>query len=204
MKYLLKSLLTVATFVLLLQSCVNTDYDLDNLDRDLVFNIPPIMVGNIDAIRFAELEPLAFIPPHITIPPISVVYSYVFENFFSGNVIDMFFFEEAGTVEIYARADVSLPIPGSEIRAYFKVNDENGVLLPGVNIPMQRLTIGTNQIFRIRIDSRYMTNMYEARDLEAVLVIYTPTVTVGDLINAESYLHLRQVVVRTGGIRFEL
>ena len=203
MKYLLKSLLTVATFVLLLQSCVNRDYDFDNIDTTAVFRIPPIMLGSIE-IELADLDelPIGILPPNIDIPALSVVKSYTLYDLFDEGVADNFFFDGAGTVEIVANATVRLPLSGATIDLFFNVLDSEGEPLSSVNIPRQRLTVGENPNFRITLDERYMRFMNNALSLEFVMLIASPAGAT--LIDGNSYLELNNVIFRTGGIRFDL
>ena len=202
MKYLLKSLLTVATFVLLLQSCVNRDYDFDNMDTTMVFRIPPLLLGNIETIYLGEL-PIGNLPQGIPLPPgPSIVKSYIFEGIFDDDVIDNFFFEGAGMVEIAARADVFLPISEATINLHFNVIGQDGEPIRNINIPTQRMWVGQNQDLSIRIYDRYMALMNNAQDLEIVLAISNQAGAV--LIDGESYLRLNNVIIRTGGIRFDL
>ena len=204
MKYLQKSLLMVATAVFLLQSCVNRDYDWDNMDTSGVFNIPPVMLGNIETIRLAEL-PIGILPPNhnIILPPYALIRSYVFENFFEGDVVDSFFFEGAGTVEIAGTANLALLVHGAFINLYFNILDGKGEPIPGISIPPQHLVSGgQNQPLSIRIEEQFMPRMTYAQDLEIVLVIAYPGGALTLL--PESYLQLNEVIVRTGGIRFEL
>ena len=203
MKYLLKSLLIVAIFVFLSPSCVNSDYDFDNIDTSGVFNIPPLMLGNLDPIELAELAPPSIIPPGINLPPIRVVYSYTLEGIFSGDAVERLFFDGAGNVSISAVVDVSLPLAGSVIDLHFFVTDEEGSRLTSVVIPHQRLVIANNQDLSIKIGSDYMKYMSGANGLEMVLVISNAGGSSSDLINVASRLHLRNVIVRTGGIKFD-
>ena len=205
MKYLLKSLLTVATFVLLLQSCVNKDYDFDNIDTTAVFRIPPIMLGSIE-IELADLDelPIEILPPNLgfDIPALSVVKSYTLYDLFGEEVVDNFFFDGAGTVEIAASATVRLPLSGATIDFFFNILDSEGEPLSSVNIPRQRLTVGENPNFRITLDERYMRFMNNAQSLEMVMLIASPAGAT--LIDGNSYLKLNNVIIRTGGIRFDL
>ena len=207
MKYLLKSLLTVATFVLLLQSCVNRDYDFDNMDTSGVFNIPPIMLGSIE-IELLDL-PIGELPERLPdgfppLPALSYVLSYTLYDLFGEEVVDNFFFPGARRVEIEAReVNVRLPLSGATIDILFNVLDSEGVPLLGVTIPPQRLTTGRNQRLRITLDERYMRYMHNAQSLEFVLALSSPPGATLE-IDGTSYLELNNVIIRTGGIRFDL
>ena len=202
MKYLLKSLLTVATFVLLLQSCVNKAYDFDNIDTSGVFNIPPIMLGNIERIELVNL-PIGVLPPDIQIPNLSMVVSETLYDIFGEEVVENFFFDGAGAFAIEAReVNLHLPLSGARIDLFFNVLDSEGSSLPGVNITSQHLMAGQQgQRLLIEINEQSMRSMNNAQSLEMVLAISSPagaTVIPGD-----SYLELNSVIVRTGGIRFD-
>ena len=205
MKYLLKSLLTVATFVLLLQSCVNTDYDFDNMDTSGVFNIPPIMLGSIEIELFDLPEGiLPELPPEFTLPGLSYVLSETLYDLFGEEVVDNFFFPGAGTVEIAARqVNVRLPVAGATIDLFFNVLDSEGEPLLDVNIPHQRLTMGQqNQSLSITLNERYMRYMHNAQSLELVMALSSPPGATLE-IDGTSYLELNNVIIRTGGIRFD-
>ena len=205
MKYLLKSLLTVATFVLLLQSCVNRDYDFDNMDTTMVVRIPPIMLGSIERIELANLDelPIGILPPNIDAPPLSVVKSYTLYDLFDEGVVDNFFFDGAGAAEIEAKSvNVRLPLSGATIDLFFNVLDDEGEPLSGVNIPHQRLSVGQNQNLRVGIDAQSMRFMSNAKSLKMVMLIAGSEGAT--LIDGNSYLELHNVIIRTGGIRFDL
>ena len=201
MKNLSKSLLAVATFVFLLSSCINSDYDYDNIDTTAEFRIPPIMLGSIERIKLAEL-PAGNLPPDLELPDLSIVKSYILDDLFGEEMIDRFFFEGA-TVEIEARSvNVGLPLSDATIDLFFNVLDIDGEPLSGINIPQQRLSIGQNQNLLIKLDAQSMPFMSDAQGLEMILVISGPAGAT--VIDSDSYLELNDVIVRTSGIRFEL
>jgi len=199
MKYFLKPLLIAAAFVFLSQSCINKDYDLDNIDTSGVFHIPPIMLGNIEIIFLEEL-PYGVLPPGAAIPAFKTVRSYVFRDFFNENVIDRFFFVGARAVEITTEAVVNLPVSDVFIDLHFNVLDNNGNPINAINMDSRRLEKGVNEDVSVRIEERYMVYMSGARDFEFVLVISNEQNAV--LIDDESTLQLNQMIVRTGGIQF--
>jgi hypothetical protein len=206
MKYLLKSLLTVATFVLLLQSCVNTDYDFDNIDTAAVFKIPPIMLGSIE-MKLADLDelPIGVMPPNIELPNLSVVVSETLYDIFGEEVVENFFFDGAGAFAIEAReVNLNLPLSGARIDLFFNVLDSEGNSLPGVNIPRRHLIAGQQgQRLLIEIDEQSMRYMNNAQSLEIVLAISSPAGATLEIDGASS-LELNNVIIRTGGIRFDL
>lgn len=201
MKHFIKSLSFIVLFVCLVQSCVDKDYDWDDIDKNGVISIPPVMYGNIDTISL-KLLPDGILPDGIPIPDFTLVKSDTIRSLFDGEAVQKFFFDGAGDVEIAATVDAQMQITGLTIDLYFNVIDKNGQKIPSVVIPKQQLKIAKNQTLSIKLASQYMKYMENAKDLELTIVISSAhgTVTLDD----EDYIYLRETIVRTGGFHFEL
>jgi hypothetical protein len=206
MKHLVKALLCLAACVFISQSCVEKDYDWDNIDKNGVLSIPPVMFGNIDTIYIKRL-PSGILPPNISLPPMSIAKSDTIKGLFGGDAIKNFFFDGAGTVEIQAKADLMLSISGVTVNVYFSILDSNGNRIENVEIPEQSLTINEkNQVFSIKVASQDMAYMENADDLELTIAISNEqgsAITIDGEDN-KNYLFLKEIIVKNGGFHFEL
>lgn len=201
MKHFIKSLPFIVLFVCFVQSCVDKDYDWDDIDKSGVISIPPVMYGNIDKISL-KLLPDGILPEGIPIPDFSIAKSDTIRGLFDGEAVKKFFFDGAGDVEIAATTDVQMQITGLTIDLYFSVIDKAGQKIRSVVIPKQTLTIAKNQTLSIKLASQYMKYMANAKDLELTIVVSSVGGTV--TLNEEDYIHLKETIVRTGGFHFEL
>ena len=133
MKHLIKFMFLVTFSVILMQSCVNKDYDWDDIDKSGVLSIPPVMFGNVDTI-YLEGLPEGILPEGISIPDFSLTKSDTIRGIFDGDAVKDFFFDGAGAVEISAKADLDLEISGLSIDLYFEVINYSNQVIKDVKI----------------------------------------------------------------------
>ncbi|NDV94035.1 hypothetical protein D0T84_03765 [Dysgonomonas sp. 521] len=201
MKFSFLYLLLIATSLFMAQSCVDKDYDWDNLDKDGVISIPPVPLGNIDTIYIKGL-PQGDNPWNIPIPDGSIVKSDTIKGLFDGDAVKNFFFEGAGNVEISSKIDLDLEIKGVTIEIYLNIIDSDGKRNTDVVIPNQSLTTTKNQQFSIKIGSEYMSYMQNARDLLLTIAIRADNATIW--LGEDDYIYLREAIIKTGGFHYEL
>ncbi|MFV0419442.1 MAG: hypothetical protein ACK5KT_12015 [Dysgonomonas sp.] len=201
MKHLIKLMFLITFSVILMQSCVDKDYDWDNIDKSGVLNIPPVMFGNIDTIYIDGL-PEGILPEGIPIPDFSIAKSDTIRGIFDDSTVKDFFFDGAGTVEISAKADIELEISGLTVDLYFDVINYENQAIKDVKIAKQTLDTSKDQSLSIKLEPQYMKYMENAKDLALTIVISSKNGSVW--IGGEDYLFIKSAIVKTGGYHFEL
>lgn len=186
-----------------LQSCVDKEYDFDNLNKEGTFYIPPVPLGSIDTIFVTMLDGLPSIPDSLIPPGIgnSVAFSDTIKGLFNEDVNSRFFFDGAGNVSLQTDADLHVLTEASNVRAMigFSVLDENGKLINEVKIPSVELVYGVNAGKQILFASQYMKYMANASDLHITIVIKAESLS----FNSKNYLLFNNVVLKSGGISFD-
>lgn len=190
--------------LLLAQSCVDKSYDWDDMDTSGVFNIPPVMLGDIDKIYLGGLSTTSILPEGLPVTGFKRVLTDTITGIFDGDVMQDFFFEGADTVKIEAKADVVIKeVPGdTRIILYFNAIDYENNRIQEVVIPQQELRAETDQAVNIKIAPKYMKYMEEAKSLELTIAIIADSGTIQ--IGAEDYIFLKSVIVKTGGYHLDL
>lgn len=201
MNTLYKIILCALMFTLILQSCVDKDYDWDNLDTGGIISIPPIPLGKIDTI-FIHGLPQGYIPDGIPIPNGSIARSDTIRGLFDESAIKKFFYEGNETVEILSKVDLDLEISGVTIDIYISIIDGNKKRINEIVIPKQSLTTKINQEFNVKIDSQYMKYMQNAMDLQLTIVLSSANATIW--LGPDDYIYLRGTIIKTGGFYYEL
>lgn len=192
-------IITVFSFLLL--SCIEKEYDWDNMDKTGVLNIPPVMFGNIDTIYLDGLSE-AIIPGGIPIPDASIAKRDTIKGLFDGDAIKDFFFEGAGDVGISAKADIDVAITGVSIDIYCFPVDYEGNIIEEVKIKKQTLSTGKDIDFSITVSSDDMKYMEKAQDLGLVIVLSSEDASVW--IGEYDYIFIKNVIVKTGGYHIDL
>jgi hypothetical protein len=201
MKHLIKILFLSAFIGLMMQSCFDKDYDWDDIDKNGVLSIPPIMFGSFDTIYVEGLEE-GIIPEGIPIPNFSIAKSDTIDGIFDGDAVKDFFFDGAGAVEIAAKADIELDMTGLKIDLYFNILNNARERIENIKIPSQSLTTEKNQTLSIKIAAEYMKHMENAQGMELTIVISS---TSGDVrLDENDYIFLKNIIIKTGGYHFEL
>lgn len=201
MKFLTRFLSVILFLSLLLFSCIDKDYDWDNLDKTGVLNIPPVMFGNIDTMYLDGLSE-GIIPGGIPIPDWSIAKSDTIIGLFDGDAIKDFFFDGAGDVGISAKADIDVDVEGVSIDIYCFPVDYDGNIIEEVKINKQTLTTGKDIDFSITITSDDMKYMENAKDLGLTIVIRAKDASIW--IGKNDYIFIRNVIIKTGGYHIEL
>ncbi len=193
-------LLYISLFALLCQSCVDKDYDWDDLDKGGVIKIPPVPLGKIDTIFIHGLPEGDH--PGIPIPDGSIVRSDTIRGLFDESVVKKFFFEGADTIEISADMDLMLAIEGVKIEIYINIIDKNRKRIKEIVIPKQSLVMETNQKFEIKIEPQYMKYMKDASDLQLTIVLSSDEASIW--IGEDDYIYFREAIIKTGGFYYDL
>lgn len=201
MKRLTKCLFLVVIFMfVLLQACIDKDYD--DFDKSGVLPVPPIGF-KVDTIELYGL-PEGIKPEEggIPIPNGSVVLTDTINSLFAGDAIKDFFFEGAGDVKIAALIDAEIAFNNVKVDLYFSIIDSDRKKIENIKLPVQTLTPGKDREIGITIGSQYMQYMQNAKDLELTVVASANGATVW--IDPDDYIFIKQAVVKTGGMHFEL
>lgn len=194
------SYITIGIILLLLsaQSCVEKEYDSDNLNTQVELNVPPVPLGGFDTIH---VNFLPSVPPQIVIGA-RIALSDTIRGLFNSTTISRFFFEGSSGVVISAKVDAMvMPMEsGLEIEVIMDIIDRDKTKNEFVKIPSQKLVSTINQNFEVRIGPEYMKYMKNARDLHFIFGIKVAAIN----FTRQDYIYLRDVVLFAGGIQLEL
>jgi hypothetical protein len=199
---------------------VDNDYDMDDLNKEAVFKIPPVPFGNID--KF-DIETIArdngTIPEDLDLDafdgtPIDLetgYYSETIENLFTEDIIDKFFFEGAGDdVVLKADADIHLLRNDGEeenleflLNAVMRVTDESGNELPVIIPYSGYLYSKDNQPVEVRFPKEYFHYMKDASGLKFTFGIKTHINNIGAVLDGDNYIQLRNVLLTSAGMKFK-
>ena len=185
----------IAFLVLSMQSCVEKEYDTDNLNTEVELNIPPVPLGGFDTIH---VNFLPSVPPEIVLGA-RVALSDTIRGLFNSSTISRFFYEGSTGVVISAKVDAMImPLEsGLEIEVILNIIDRDRTRNEFVKIPRQKLVSAKNQNFEIRIGPEYMQYMKNARDLHFIFGIKVGAIN----FTRQDYIYLRQVVLFAGGMQ---
>lgn len=198
MKYLVIYIKTIVILFCSMQSCIEKEYDSDNLNTEIELNIPPVPLGGFDTIH---VNFLPAVPPEIVIGA-RVALSDTIRGLFNPTTISRFFYEGSTGVVISAKVD-AMVMPsesGLEIEVLLNIIDRDRTRNQFVKIPSQRLVSAKNQNFEVRIGAEYMKYMKNARDLHFIFGIKVASIN----FTRQDYIYLRQVVLFAGGMQLEL
>lgn len=194
------SIFCIIIFQFIFFSCIDKEYDWDDLDRTGVLRIPPVMFGNIDTIYLQGL-PEAIIPGGIPLPDWTIAKSDTIKGLFDGDAVRDFFFEGAGAVEISAQADIDMEISGITIELHCFPIDYEGNIINEVKIEKQTLSADKDQKLSVIIPSEGMRYMENAKDLGLIIVLKTRNAFIW--IGEDDYIFIKNVIVKTGGYHID-
>ena len=191
-----------------MQSCVDKDYDWDDVNKEAQFNLPPVPYGDFEAIVLKELVPLPEIPPIEGLPDVGVkvAYDYVFKDLFNKDFIDYFLYE-GNNLTLSGVVDVAVLKPNSNatlsLGIKFKVLDDQNIEIDEIKFPNQPVfTDGKGQSFEIKIESQYMKyfESKNARHLKAYLVLESSSLT---NIDPDAYIEFKDIVFKSDALKFD-
>lgn len=192
-------------FLFFLQSCVDKDYDWDDMNKEAQIPLPPVFVGSYDKIVIMDLDDFQEIPP-IELPGVGVshAYGYVFEDLFTEDAIDNFFYE-GNHVTLSGLIDIQVLGSNSNLSVgiIFKVLDEDMNEIEEIVIPNEaNLKYGKDQAIKIEIASEYMKyfKSRSAKHLKANLVIKANSIQ----LTKADYIEFKNIVMRSKGLQVEL
>ncbi|GAB6012084.1 hypothetical protein [Viscerimonas tarda] len=220
----LKYAFGLMALALFMPSCVEKEYDIDDLNKDALFNVPPVPFGSIDTFFVQGLLGVD-IPDWVELPPIidnpylsepdTIAKEQIIDNIFSKDIIDQFFHESATSdVILEAVADVHVlrgvnnaANENIAIDAVLEITDSRGQVINEFRIPMpDKLVSKDNQPFKIRFPHQQFGYMKDASGLRFVFIIRA---TAQDLLNIitkdddkEDYIFIRKIVLKSGGLHF--
>lgn len=192
------TLVGVVGLILSMQSCIEKEYDSDNLNTEVELNIPPVPLGGFDTIH---VNFLPSVPPEIVIGA-RVALSDTIRGLFNSSTISRFFYEGSSGVVISAKVDAMvMPLEsGLEIEVLLNIINRDRTRNEFVKIPPQNLVSAKNQNFEIRIKPEYMKYMKNARDLHFIFAIKVGAIN----FTRQDYIYLREAVLFAGGMKLEL
>lgn len=191
-------LIGIFFLILSMQSCIEKEYDSDNLNTEIELNIPPVPLGGFDTIH---VNFLPSVPPEIVLGA-RIALSDTIRGLFNTSTISRFFYEGSTGVVISAKVDAMvMPMEsGLEIEVILNVINRDRTRNEFVKIPPQKLVSAKNQNFEIRIGPEYMKYMKNARDLHFIFGIKVGAIN----FTRQDYIYLRQAVLFAGGMQLEL
>lgn len=205
MKSCTKSLFYIILLIIFLPSCVDNDYDIDDLNKNAVFKIPPIPLGNLDSLYINQLENIS-LPPGISFPNIKYVLGDTIKGLFSEEDISKFFPQNAEDGDYSAfvsKIDIGLKDinNSTNVIILFEVLDNLGRVIEEIDIPKQSITVRKDQDFRIEFKSEYMKYMKNAKDLKLIISI---TASIPTEISTDDYIFIKNISLQTSGLHFKL
>lgn len=196
-------------------ACVDNDYDWDDVNKDGIFNIPPVPFGNLDSIWLAAMPGNR--PP---IPPIEnidfrVTKSKTEEGLFDEELAKKFFFEGAEAVSLEGNIEISVPKLSDEMTLTIesKILDHNGDVLSDVEIQNQFFELKEDKSenlfeFKLTIPKEGIPYMNTARDIQFSFIFdLRGNITEGDLAELDSnsnFIYINQLVFKSGGVHISL
>ena len=210
MKRLFKCLFLIAIPLFVMQSCVDKDYDWDELDTSGVINIPPFFMG-FDTIFIEGLPSLPEIPGGGISTPNIEVRTDTIHNIFGEDAVKNFFFEGAGDVALEANMDFRLKYWNSstsfDVDVYVTIINNDGNANSKVKIQPLNFSIGAKvgneevktEPFVIKIESQYAQYMSEAEHMELTIVIKATSIWFAN----DDFIFIKDAVFKTGGYRYD-
>jgi len=180
--------------------CIDNDYDIDDLDKNAVAKVPPILLGNIDTI-WVNLLPEGLPPVTGSVEGMEITKIEYINGVFSEDIIDKFFNEKATwDVTLQAKVDVLVEsAQGLVMEIYPEIEDSDGTVNTNVKIEKVSVTNGNNQQISIVFKKDDFKYMEDARDLKFTIVMKANTISLED----EDFVYMKNVVLKSSGLHFE-
>jgi hypothetical protein len=183
-----------------MQACVDQDYDLDELDNDAVFYIPPVPVGSVDTAWFKNEDVV-----EVELPGFAGTFAveYVVNDIFTEDIVKKFFFEGSRGASLEGKIDLNITRLESNtgITTRLNVLDEAGEVIEAVAIEGGSVRNAKDQDFTMRIDAASTPHMQEARGVK-ITFIFTGISAV--TLEPDDYILLHGLVLKTGGMYINL
>ncbi|MDR0765649.1 MAG: hypothetical protein LBF09_01755 [Odoribacteraceae bacterium] len=181
------------------RACVDKDYDLGELDKEAVINIPPVPVGSVDTAWFKSNL------VEIEIPglPGTLALEYLVEGLFTEEVAEKFFFEGAGDISLEGKLNVFITGINADanITARLNIIDRQGENINAILIDDSQVKNKTIQDFVLHIDSEYTPYMADADGIKITFIFEgLENIT----LDRDDFLVLDNLVLKTGGMHVNL
>ncbi|MDR1415366.1 MAG: hypothetical protein LBI96_06105 [Odoribacteraceae bacterium] len=198
-KLLTKRIAIACLACLVAQACVDENYDLDDLNTEAVFYLPPIPVGSVDTAWLMENLTKIEIPDD----PGTFALEYVIQDIFTEDIIGKFFFEGAGDISLEGKLDLAVAALDNDAGIVMKLNilDSQDNIIGSVAVDDGDALNTIGQDFAMHISGDYLRHMTEARGVRIVFV-FTGCSDVN--LAQTDYLVLRDLVLKTGGMFLDL
>jgi hypothetical protein len=182
---------------------VDQDYDLDNLDKDAVFNVPPVPVGTVDTAWFTG--DMTGIPGWVEIPGVdgTITMEHVLDNLFTEDIISKFFFDGAASASLEGKVDIDIASfsPDASLTMQLGILGDDGEVISDIELNSMALTNTKGQNFLLQINREDMIKMATARGVKITLVFEN----LDDFhLTRDDYLLLKNLVLKTGGMHLDL
>jgi hypothetical protein len=186
--------------IMSIQACVDKDYDLDNLNNEAVFHVPPVPVGTVDTAWFKSNIVEVPVPPGMSF---SFALRYVMGNLFTSDVIEKFFFEGAGDVSLDGKIDIVISSLNQDVRitTLMSILDENEEPIEDITIENGLLTNSIGQPFKLGIKGEHARYMAGASGVE-IIFLFENISSIS--LDRNDYLLIKDLVLKTGGMFIDL
>lgn len=194
-------ILIMSSVSALLYSCIDNDYDIDDLNKDALLKTPPIILGNIDTI-WVETLPDDFPPISLPIEGEQISKSDIISGLFTHDILNKFFNEKTKEdVVLESKIDLRI-MPESEdlrIEIFCEVLNAENSVLNNIKIKEQTLVNGLNQDFSITFPHEYFSDMQQASSLKFTFRLTAKTL----VLSKKDFIYIKEVILKSGGMHFE-
>ncbi|NDW19353.1 hypothetical protein D0T53_10580 [Dysgonomonas sp. 216] len=187
---------------IIMLSCIDSDYDIDDINTDSHFKIPTVPFGNIDTIWIETLPEIPIPPIEIPLEEMKVAKKEILPNIFTKDIIDKFFNENAKENVVFeGTADVKILTEdsGLNIEVKFEVVDESGYVIDAVKIPNQYLEYGKDQGFKMIFPRQYFGLMQNAKDINIIFILSAERIH----LTYNDFVFIKDIKLKSGGIHFD-
>lgn len=184
------------------QACVDKDYD--NINKEAIFKLPSVPLGNLDTIY---MHTLPAIDGGIGIQFRTLTATDTVYNLFDESTIEKFFYERAGKIELNGETTAMFTqMPSAQLTLSFDIIDiidGKEVKNNNISITPQTIKANENQPISIAIKEEDIQYMKNARNLMITIRIDVKAPEYIKFDTKKDYLVINKVMVKTEGLFFE-
>lgn len=203
MNKILYKLLVLIALIIIIPSCIEDGYHWDDLNKDGVLKIPPILLGSYEEMPFVEMD-----SENITVPgdfPTHIVeYRDTINNFFGRRVIKDFFHQYMER-DVDVEGEIVLDLFGEDsnlsIDVDFGMLDHTGKPIEGIDLEGLKDVHNGTQKFSITFQKEKRELIRTSEHLLLIIRLTSPSEIE---ISEDSYIQLNNLIVKTAGYYVDL